>query len=505
MTFSRAAFEAQFRRWALLVTFYSVPAWLTLTSNSVMDPDIWWHIRTGQWIIQHRSVPYNDFFSNYGIGKPWFAYSWLFEILIYALFSRFGLMGLVIYVYTLMLAIAGAFYALVRRFETSLAHSIILAAAALFVLAHMRTPRPWLFTILFFAIELNVLVSVRGSRNYRLLFCLAPLFALWANLHIQFVYGLFVLCLALLDGPVNRLLHRQTLVETVGDRPLPVDKVLVVLVACLIATLLNPYHFRIYAVVVDTARQSGLYQLISELSAMDFRNMPDWLVLSLTLGAVFALGRRRDLSSFWFLMLSTAVLISFRSKRDVWLVTTIAITIIALTLPVIKNKVDDQISKGQAAAIIVASIVMVGLAAFTYRLSNSMLENLVAKDYPVAAASFIEERGLPGPMYNYFDWGGYLIWRLPNLPVSIDGRSNLHAAERIKHSWNVWNGRPDWSSDPELSAARLVIAERGLPLTQLLRLDRRFELVYEDDISVVFIRRDQQSTIRGLGSTVLVR
>jgi len=463
-----------------------------------MDPDAWWHIRTGQWIIQHRSAPYNDFFSTYGMGKPWFAYSWLFEILIYALFSRFGLIGLVIYVYTLMLAIAGAFYSLVRKFETRLVHSIILAAAALFALAHMRTPRPWLFTILFFAIELNILVSVRRTGNYRLLFYLAPLFALWANLHIQFVYGLFVLGLALLDGPVNRLLRRQTSVERVGDRPLPVDKVSIALAACLIATLLNPYHFRIYAVVLDTAKQSGLYQLISELSPMDFRSLPDWLVLLLTLGAVFALGRRRSLNSFWFFLLSAGILISFRSKRDVWLVTTIAITIIALTRPVNKTRVDDRISKGQAASVIVASIVMLGLAALTFRLSNPMLENFVAKDYPVAAASFIEQRGFPGPMYNYFDWGGYLIWRLPNLPVSIDGRSNLHKAERIKHSWNVWNGHPDWSSDPELSAARLVVAERALPLTQLLRLDKRFDLVYEDDIAVVFIRRDQKSAIRGM-------
>jgi hypothetical protein len=461
-----------------------------LVNGSVIDPDVWWHIRTGQWIIQHHSIPYNDFFSSYGMGKPWFAYSWLFDVLIYGLFSRFGLIGLIIYVYTLMLAISAALYSLVRTYEPRLAHSIILAGTAVFALAHMRTPRPWLFTILFFAIELNILVSVRRSRDYRFLFYLAPLFALWANLHIQFVYGLFVLGLAAVDDPINRLLHRQTPAEAGGDRPLPFAKMLVVIVACVIATLVNPYHFRIYAVVLDTVRQSGLYQLISELSAMDFRSPSDWLVVGLTLAAVFALGRRRDLSSFWFLLLSVAVFLSFRSQRDVWFVTTVAIIILGLTRPINKTTVVDRISKGQIASVIVVTIAMLGMTNLAYRVSNSTLEKSIKKEYPVAAASFIEQRRLPGPLYNHFDWGGYLIWRLPALPVSIDGRSNLHDATRIRRSWEVWNGKRDWASDPELAAANIVIAEKDFALTQLLRLDSRFEQVYEDEIAVVFVARN---------------
>jgi hypothetical protein len=107
----------------------------------------------------------------------------------------------------------------------------------------------------------------------------------------------------------------------------------------------------------------------------------------------------------------------------------------------------------------------------------------------VAAASFIDEHQFPGPLYNHFNWGGYLIWRLPGLPVSIDGRGNVHDAERIRHSAEVWNGSHHWASDPELAAARVVIAEKDFPLTQLLRLDSRFEIVYEDEVAVVFIAR----------------
>jgi hypothetical protein len=128
-------------------------------------------------------------------------------------------------------------------------------------------------------------------------------------------------------------------------------------------------------------------------------------------------------------------------------------------------------------------------AAQTAHLSEGNLQSTVARTYPVGAADVVEERGYRGPLYNQFDWGGYLIWRLPDLPVSIDGRSNLHDADRIKQSLRVWNGDSDWASDLELAAAHIVIAQKNLPLTQLLRLDPRFEWVYEDQVAVVFIAR----------------
>jgi hypothetical protein len=484
---SLKSYEPQIRRCALLTVFFSVPAWLAFTKTSVLDPDVWWHIRTGQWIVAHHWVPYHDWFSNYGIGKPWAAYSWLFEVLLYLLFSRFGLVGLVIYVYALMLAITGTFFMLVRKYETRLAQSILIAAAGVFALAHMRTPRPWLFTILCFAIELNILVSVRRTRNYRHLFWLVALFALWANLHIQFVYGLFVLGLAALEEPLNVLIRREP--TTGPDRPLPFRWSVAMIAACALAVIANPYHFRIYGWVIDTIRLSGLDQFVGEMQAMDFRSLTDWLVLGLTVATIFRIGRRPQLNLFWLLLLAAGIFLAFRSKRDVWFLASTTITILPLMHSAVSITAADQISRAQIVAVLVASVALVFLAASVSRFSNSTLQQSVAKEYPVAAADFVDRNRLSGPLYNYFDWGGYLIWRLPTLPVAIDGRSNIHRIDRIKQSAAVWNGEPGWESDAELSSARLVIAEKQLPLSQLLRQDKRFKNVYEDEIAVVFVRQ----------------
>ena len=489
MRFSLRTYEPQFRRCLFLIVLFSIPAWLTLKSSAVVDADVWWHLRTGEWIVQHRWVPYNDWFSNSGMGKPWVAYSWLFEVLIYGLFSQLGLIGLLVYVYALMLAIAAALFSLVRKFESRLACSVALTVLSLLALAPYYTPRPWLFTILFFIIELDVLVSVRRSRSYRTLLILPLLFALWANLHIQFVYGLFVLGVSALEDPINQLLRNRTGVSDEPERPLPFRTMVLVMAACLVAILVNPYHFRIYAIVLDTLRLTGLYELISELQAMQFRAISDWLVLLLTLAAAFALGRRRNIDPFWGLLLLTGAFLSFRSGRDSWFVVIVAVAIIPKAHSTTSITMRNTLSKAQVMIVVGAVGILLLIANRTANLSEVNLQRAVARTYPARAAQIVEERGYQGPLYNHFDWGGYLIWRLPHLPVSIDGRSHLHNPARIRQSLKVWNGETDWASDIELAAAHIVIAEKNYPLTQLLRLDSDFEIVYEDEVAVVFIAR----------------
>jgi hypothetical protein len=468
---------------------YSIPAWLTFRSTGVVDADVWWHLRTGQWIAQHHWVPYNDWFSNFGMGKPWAAYSWLFEVLIYGSFTRLGLIGLLVYVYALMLAITAALHSLVRKFEPRLPYSVALTGLALLALAPFYTPRPWLFTILFFILELNLLVSVRRSRNYRALFLLAPLFAVWANVHIQFVYGFFVLGVAALEDPINRLLRDRPNAGEGKEEPLPFRTMVLVTTACLVAILANPYHFRIYAIVWDTLKLGGLYEVISELQALQFRSISDWLVLLLTLTAAFAFGRSRTISPFWGLLLLSGAFLSFRSGRDSWFAVIVAVAIIPAAHSAARTDVRHELSKMQVLIVVAVVGLLFLIAVRTAHVSESELQNTVGRTYPGAAAQIVDERGYRGPLYNDFDWGGYLIWRLPGLPVSIDGRSNLHNAERIKRSLKTWNGESNWASDSELAAAHIVIAQKNLPLTQLLRLDSRFELVYEDQVAVVFIAR----------------
>ena len=112
----------------------------------VVDPDIWWHLRTGQWIVDHGQMPATDPFSAYGAGKPWVAYSWLFEILVYALFTKLGLMGILVFTVSMSLLIALVLHGALRRAGLPFITEVFCVAIALCAMSHLISPRPWLFS-----------------------------------------------------------------------------------------------------------------------------------------------------------------------------------------------------------------------------------------------------------------------------------------------------------------------------------------------------------------------
>jgi hypothetical protein len=122
------------------------------------------------------------------------------------------------------------------------------------------------------------------------------------------------------------------------------------------------------------------------------------------------------------------------------------------------------------------------------KVRQSILDEQVANVLPVHAVEAIRAKGYTGPIFNDFNWGGYLIWALRQ-PVTIDGRTNLYGNARMDRSIATWNAQPNWSSDTMLTSAGVVIGPIVSPLTQVLRLDPRFQLVYEDKLAAVFIAR----------------
>jgi hypothetical protein len=484
-----AKYEGAFRRSIVLIAFYTLAVSLSMKSQIVVDPDIWWHLRVGQWILDHGWVPATDPFSSYGQGKPWVAYSWLFEVMAYGLYRSFGLVGIVIYTIVLSLGITAALYSLVRKFEHRVANAIAITGIGILAMTPIFMPRPWLFTILFFIIELDLLLAARRSGNYRRLLLLPPLFALWANLHVQFIYGLLPLGLVAAEPLIEQLFRRpfsfKNLKTGFNARQW------LIVAACVMATLANPYHLKLYAPVIEIMSQTGAYNYVSELLAPDFRNITHWTLLALTIWAAFTLGRQLEVKPFPILLFIAGAFVSFRSSRDVWFVVTAAIAIIASSRPALEVKDHSALTKAQALVIATTIGILTIFVAQARNISEGALQNAVAGKYPVTAVNVVNERGYSGPLYNHFDWGGYLIWRLPRLPVSMDGRTNIYGDERVSHSIETWNGARHWANDPELAAARLVIADASIPLCSLLRLDQRFELVYEDQVAAVFIARSQ--------------
>src|SRR5688572_21053383 len=165
-------------------------------------------------------------------------------------------------------------------------------------------------------------------------------------------------------------------------------------------------------------------------------------------------------------------MLGFRARRDAWVVVVAAVAIIGEFRAIAASADLFHFTKPRVAATALAVVLFTYLIASHREITNKGLQTIVEQRFPVKAANFILENGYPGPLFNNFDWGGYLIWHLRNLPVSIDNRGNVHGDQRIERSLATWSGSPGWHRDPELQKARLVVAEIWRPLVSLLRSDQ---------------------------------
>lgn len=475
----------QVARAVLIGLLCSVSAFICMRGavEAVTDPDVGWHLSTAQWILQHHAFPHVDPFSRVAGGSPWQAYSWLFDLILLKVYTWMNLRGLLVFTAAMMTLTGATVYHMLSRLQADFTQRAMLTVAVMFCLSQLSTPRPWLFTVLFFAIEMDILMHARQQGRSRELLWLPPLFALWANIHIQFVDGLLVLGIAAAEPILQRWWKS-------GIRPAPARTLWLIFAACVAAACLNPYGPGIYKIAWQLGSQPGVLDTVTEMKALSFRAPGDFVLLFLALGAAGVLFRYRRLNPFETIMLALAAVLSFRSGRDLWVMAITAGAILAVGIPVREDRADREKQPAWAAALAgLTAVAAFAASVLLLQVSNGKLQMLLAERMPVQAVEVVKDRHYSGALFNTYDWGGYLIWNLRE-QVSIDGRAALYGDQAITRSRNTWAGGPQWASDPDLRSAGVVVAPEDAALTQLLRADPHFALVYEDKVAAVFLAHD---------------
>ena len=393
------------------------------------DPDLWGHLRFGLDLLAERMLTATDPYS-FTQDAPWTNHEWLSELIMAIAYRTGGTFGLL----TLKAVLAGATFHLVAgavRPASPALRRLALALAVWGALGITGTVRPQLFTLLFLAVLGRVLLAWEARRGGRWIFALPVLFALWANLHGGWIVGLGVLGVW---SAATRLEPR--------DSRLPLGPVVAIGALSLLATLVNPYGWRLWAFIAGTVR----------LSRADITEwQPIWhdgwgSILQWGTTAAFVLfvlwrWRRRRLGA----IAVTAMLAyaSLQVNRLVPLFMEMAVILLAPHLP-----------RMQAAAM-PASLrartfvdVLVTAAAIVLAAQTSVLPRCVAmagRWVPdVTAASALKSAGAKGRLVTWFDWGEYAIWHLsPGLKVSIDGRrETVYSARTLEEQRAIGRGEP---------------------------------------------------------------
>lgn len=459
-----------------------------LTKLSVLDLDLWWHLSAGNWIVQHHAVPHTGILSRTAADRPWMAYSWAYEVLLSRAYAWLGFVGIGLYGTSLTISVALALFWMIRRlsgrFWTAWILSIVVYSAFLFNIM----PRPVFFSMLLFCLTLTLLLEANRSGRVQSLYWLPLIFFAWANLHVQFIYGLFALGLFAGINLLQRIAILQGVYPDFMARPnLPCSKLWLVLAFSAAATCLGPYTFHLYQVVFSYSSSKVIYSMISELQALSFGGISHFLELLLAAAAFLALGWQKKLDPFKVALLAVASIFAFRATRDAWFLCITAAAMIA-DFPVPSDERDHPLRIPEFACVTVAAAFLLVLVAGNTDFNTRGLDRVISAEFPVDAVNYLRQHPVGGPLYNSFDWGGFLSFYMPEYPVAIDGRTDLYGDAMDSQFLASEGAEASYASDPYLGEAGVVILKNKVPLAKLLPTDPRFRVIYRDDVATVLAR-----------------
>ncbi|MGA9527741.1 MAG: hypothetical protein WBS24_06470 [Terriglobales bacterium] len=469
---------------------------LAMTARSATDPDLWWHLRTGQWIVETGHVPHTDPFSFTRAGSPWVAHEWLSDVIFYALWRLAGPAALI--VFSSFVTTAGFLLLYFRcpgKPHWAAAATVLGAVAS----APCWGTRPQMFTFLLASLFLWLLE--RAEERPRLLLWMPPLFLFWLNLH-----GGFAL------GPVLLLLYAAGLVLEVaaGTTPWPqaravLTRVLLAALACIALIPVNPNGVRLYRYPLETVRATELRLLIVEWLSPDFHlgmYLPFLVVLLLLMASLAwsrASIRGRVLMPLVFMLLS-----ALDAVRHIPI-------FILLAMPVITQALSRGSQGAQLSARrrpihrfrpVVSWIPIVALALFacwrwTYLIDHQNVRE--AELFPRDAIAFLRAGHSPNAinLFAYYDWGGYAIWNLyPQYRVFADGRTDLYGDEVMKQAVEIaLRLHRGWQAVLDDWKVEIVLIQPSSALAQALALDPGWRISYQDAQAIIFARRGQNLEI----------
>lgn len=464
-------------------------------AHTLADPDIWGHIAIGRLYHATGRIRQPDPFSYVTAGHEWINFEWLFELILYRIFAAVGPSGLIVLKVTVGLLLLGIIYRILCRQGLPPERAgIVVLAIIHFLVPFFLTVRPHLVTYGFFLAVLLLLRSLdRGETRW--LYAAPPLFVLWANLHPGFLAGLGVL--GIWTG--LELGRRWLAGRGAAVRP-SMWTVIPILVACVLATGLNPWGFSLLPFLWRTATVPrpeitewqpllvGSAQGVTYL-AFAAATGAGWLYSrrprSLPLGGVLAVCALLPLIAWRHVPLAVMAMAVLAGEHigDAWARWASAHT--------------RGIPRTSAAANrVLATAATIGAALFLVlalpRLGCIVIDPPSALGQPVRAIGLLRASGISANLAIDFDWGLYAMYHVaPTIKISMDGRRETAYDERAyTQNLDFKFGHGDWEALLRDYDTQLALVRRYHPSDNLLRLKRDWTLLYEDSLAVLFGRAD---------------
>ena len=426
---------------------------------SLVEHDTPWYLAAGDLILRTHGLPLSDPFS-FTSSIPWLNHEWLAEVLLALCYRAGGFPSLVV---LCALCVAIAIAILCKRRALVGAAPIVWVLCA-FVLRETSSPRASLFSNLLFAATLALVLDDDDEHGARLWWCV-PLQLVWTQVHGGNPLGVVLLGLRCLTGP-----SAQRAAVTI---------------ACALATIVGPYGWHVHEHFLVA---HGALPMIREWQPLPLGAFgAPWVFVALAATAILASLRARDARSRF--ALAAVVLFAATGLRWARFSTEACILSAAVLAPIVVER--TQTWRWRALGVPAAVAIAIALSTSSARQFGM---GLAADRFPVAAVAWLRANHPPGPMFNSYNFGGYLLWARPEERVFVDGRAfTVYQPALLAEVPAVYADPRRFDALTERYGLRLAVLQRhgrGATLNAWLANQPRWHLVYEDAQAQIFVRAD---------------
>lgn len=468
----------------------------TMAVRVPVDTDTWWHLRSGDSILDTGEIPGTDSFSFTKKGETWIDHSWGAQVVLTLSYRATGgagkthdggVVGLALF--TALLGTAGMAFVYRMCAGTVYTRAFVMVFGAA-TAAVFWSPRPQMFSFFLSAVVLYLLYLYKfHRRDY--LWAIPVLMVLWVNLHSGFAIG-FILLIGFMIGEAAGNLFNPNDEYAVHWRQLV--KIGLVTLVSVLALSINPYGPRMILYPFETAGLQTLNLLIQEWQSPNFKLPQTWPFLMMLAAIIFFAGLTQKRMGWSDLSLTIGTML-----LALWAGRNIAVFAVAAT-PALSRLVDAYLDergwrlrpiktiKGTKLLINWILLVVVafgGLAKITSDLLPENVEEVQHELLPLKAVAYLEKNPPQGNMLNSYNWGGLLMFSLPEIPVFVDGRTDLYGDDFLKNYFRTYLGASDWRDLLDDYAIQTVVIEDETALATLLREDDGWQVVYEDEQAVI--------------------
>ncbi len=423
---------------------------IVFSLKNLREPDLWWQIRTGEWILHNHQVPKQDIFSYTYPGADWINVKWGFEVLA-ALVSRlagpesiFLIQALVSCCIVWLLFKTGKQFLVKQKQLPGEAAMALALTATLIAFEYRIIGRPEMLSHFFTVLFLYLLLQYRQQPGYKIL-VLAPLQLIWANFHEAFAIGIIISAIFCLGAWLEYYLAKR---RTLSIKPAQPKELTLALLASIVCMAINPYGTKLLLRPLSILGQVYENKFTTELANFQSHQYWQWntylsiaILFAAVIGSIFYfLGLKTKLNKLklfveqfgigYLLTLCAFFYLATTAYRNLAFLVLVAFPLFLFGLNALINKI-PAIQKVATPVTMVIIVLQLGLHCCIvsnkyYGLTNSHdrygLE-MLATSNPIGAANFVRQNNLRGKCFSDYLTSSYLLWKLqPEFKTYIDLR-----------------------------------------------------------------------------------